>query len=108
MFKKTLIPTNGSETSAQTIHGSRRFAEQTGADITQLYVMQASPIFNNQTEIPDDTRNRFTENTVAAYKQEYLTKLASGVRAALRSETIYLCSDSPYFSVSKHSRFCKR
>jgi hypothetical protein len=79
MLKNTLAPTNGSETSAQTIRKTRCFAKSIQTDIAGLYVTDKFPGFSNQAQMLVDTKEKSMGNAVT-YIQKFLNSLASTTR----------------------------
>jgi nucleotide-binding universal stress UspA family protein len=103
MFKKMLVPTDGSDLSSKTVEKAIVFAGETGAAIVFLYAMHEPPIPLSDLS---DTAHYEPEKTkkYAEAVQEYASKILnkavelakqSGIDAACMSVT----DDSPYAAI---------
>jgi len=100
MFKKILLPTDGSELSERAIVGAVEFAKALGASIVGMTVMQPYSYANlseYRPETPEDYEARVSK--VAA---ERLAKIAnSSAQAGVKAQTLTALSFSPYEAVIK-------
>jgi nucleotide-binding universal stress UspA family protein len=61
MFKHLLVPTDGSPVSERAITSAMQLAKKIGAQVTGFHVVPEFHVFTYQTEMLEDTRERFAE-----------------------------------------------
>jgi nucleotide-binding universal stress UspA family protein len=61
MFKHLLVPTDGSPVSERAITSAMQLAKKIGAQVTSFHVVPEFHVFTYQTEMLEDTRERFAE-----------------------------------------------
>ncbi|MES2069267.1 MAG: universal stress protein [Pseudomonadota bacterium] len=104
MFKRILLPTDGSETSAKAIQSCISFAKETGATIIGLHVIPEFHTFTYQTEMLEDTRAEY-ERKCMAHVKKYLAEIEIAAKAAdVQCETSYMISESPYEAIIKAAK----
>jgi len=108
MFRHILIPTDGSATSRNAIQQSIALAKGCGANVVGLYVIPEFHMFTYQTEMLEDTREKF-EKDGFAHAKKYLAEIEVAAKeAGVRCETLYVNGDSPYEEIIKvaHDKRC--
>lgn len=99
MFKHILIPTDGSELSANAIEKGIKFAAQIGATITGLNVVPNLHLIDYQLQILEETRETLNE-AVKTRARAILDVLATSAKAAgVECKTEAAVSDHPYKAI---------
>lgn len=104
MFKKILVPTDGSSISEKAINGAVAFAKETGARITGLYVMPAFHVLTYDTDMLEDTAQQFEKDS-ERHAAKFLGFIENAAKAAgVECATIRLTSDHPYEAIIQAAR----
>ena len=99
MFKHILIPTDGSELSANAIDNGIKFAKEVGAAVTGLNVVPNLHMLDYQLQILEETRQSLNEATKARAVAilDVLAKAAKAVEVDCKTEVVV--SDQPYKAI---------
>ena len=101
MFKHLLMPTDGSETSTRAINAGIVFAKEIGAKVTGIHVMSEFHVITYQTEMLEDTKDKFMTESIAQAKK-YLAEFETAAKAAgVQFDTIFVASDHPFEEIIK-------
>ena len=103
MFKKMLVPTDGSDLSRNTVEKAIVFARETGAAITFLYAMHKAPIplsDLSDAALYDPEKTKKYAEAIHEYASKILNEAVeqakqSGIEAGSMSVT----DDSPYTAI---------
>jgi nucleotide-binding universal stress UspA family protein len=99
MFKHILLPTDGSELSEAAIRKGVQLAKSLGARITGFYAVPEFHVFTYQTEMLEDTKEQFVQDSRARAEQ-YLKMIAKTAQeAGVACETVRVTSDQPYEAI---------
>ncbi len=99
MFKHILIPTDGSELSANAIENGIKFAAGLGASITGLTVVPNLHLLDYQLQILEETRQTLNEATKSR-AHAILDVLAKSAKAAnVECKIEVAVSDHPYKAI---------
>jgi nucleotide-binding universal stress UspA family protein len=106
MFKRILLPTDGSELSSRAVLAGVSFAKEVGA---QLVGMTALPDFKTFTANADMLES--TEDEYLAVSEaragKYLAEIADAARAAgVDCSTVLVRSDDPHDAILRTAREC--
>lgn len=98
MFKKVLLPTDGSELSAKAIDGGLAFAKALGASVVGLTVVEPYS-YSNLSEYRPETLDDYEQRTdrVAAARLGQVADAAAKVGIAI--ETVTVKSFSPFEAI---------
>ena len=104
MFKKILLPTDGSELSERAVLAGVSFAKELGAEVVGLTVLPEFHVFTYKTEMIEDTEDEF--KTAA---QQQATRNLSFISDASRSAnvpcvTVQDSSDNPWEVILRVSK----
>lgn len=108
MYKRILIPTDGSNASERAILAAIAFAKDAGAE---LFAMTAVPEFHTVTanaEMLEQTREEY-ETASRAHGQRLLDDVAAEARkAGVQCTTVLAVSDDPYEAIisSARDKYC--
>ena len=98
MFKKILLPTDGSELSAKAIDGALAFAKALGASIVGMTVIEPYS-YSNLSEYRPETLDDY-EQRVAKVAAERLGQVAdAAARSGIPVETVTAKSFSPFEAI---------
>ena len=104
MFKRILLPTDGSEQSERAILAGIRFAKDLGAEVVGLTVIPKFHAFTYKTEMLEDTKSEYAVDS-RKHADEYL-KFISGAaqEAGVPCSTESAISDDPYQMIISTAR----
>lgn len=102
MFKRILIPTDGSETSRSTLQACVGFAKEIGATVVGLHVLPEFEVFFNEGYmLPEDSREKLKRETESR-AEKFLDEISVAAKAAgVNCETLFLAGDYPYEVIIK-------
>jgi len=109
MFKKILIPTDGSALSRKAIRAGVRLAKELGAKITAYYALEMFQpyVYGDGTVIDSATLNAF-EQRARKQGQKYLDDVVKAAKAAgVRCETMMTKPATPYQGIVDAARKAK-
>lgn len=109
MFKKILIPTDGSALSRKAIRAGVRLAKELGAKITAYYALEMFQpyVYGDGTVIDSATLNAF-EQRARKQGQKYLDEVTKAAKAAgVRCETMMTKPATPYQGIVDAARKAK-
>ncbi len=109
MFKKILIPTDGSALSRKAIRAGVRLAKELGAKITAYYALEMFQpyVYGDGTVIDSATLNAF-EQRARKQGQKYLDEVVKAAKAAgVRCETTMTKPATPYQGIVDAARKAK-
>ncbi len=96
MFKHLLLPTDGSQASEAAVQKGIQFAKEIAAKVTGLHVIPEFHVFTYQTEMLEETREQFVEESQAR-AAEFLAVIETAAKeAGVACETAYVVSDHPF------------
>lgn len=96
MFKRILIPTDGSEQSERAILAGVSFAKDLGAEVVGLTVIPQFHAFTVNAEMLEDTKEEF-ENQMQERARKYLQFILDAAHmAGVPCTTEYKTGDDPY------------
>jgi nucleotide-binding universal stress UspA family protein len=99
MYKRILLPTDGSEASARAADAGVAFARELGADVVALNVTPPFRVFSTDAEMLEDTPEQY-----AIASRERARKLLGGIAAAAQAAGVpcsleHLESDAPWSAI---------
>lgn len=104
MFKRILLPTDGSAASGEAIRKCVQFAKETGAHVTGFHVTPEFHIFTYQAEMLEDTRDQFRKDTEEQAKK-YLAVIENAANeAGVPCEVAFTPNDHPYDAIIQAAR----
>jgi nucleotide-binding universal stress UspA family protein len=99
MFKRILLPTDGSKLSEKSVKHGIRMAKQLGASVTALHVIPKVHGYDYQMELLSrssaDLRGEDEQRAAACLR--FVKKAAAG--AEVSCETLHVVSDHPYKAI---------
>lgn len=96
MYKHILLPTDGSPLSESAIKNCVQFAKEIGAKITGFHAIPEFHVFTYQTEMLEDTKERFLEDCRTHAKQYFAVLETAAKEAGVECDTVIAVSDDPY------------
>lgn len=104
MFKKILLPTDGSPLAHKAIDAGIELARQTGASLTAVHVMPLLHMFTYEPGVTESVHDTVRKDR-AAHSKKYLEQVAEQAAAAgVPCETVLATSDSPYEAIIDTAR----
>ena len=106
MFKKILIPTDGSALSRKAIRAGVRLAKELGAKVTAYYALEMFQpyVYGDGTVIDSATLNAF-ERRAREQGQKYLAEVQKAAKAAgVRCDTVMTKPATPYQGIIDAAR----
>jgi nucleotide-binding universal stress UspA family protein len=106
MFKKILIPTDGSALSRKAVRAGVRLAKELGANVTAYYALEMFQpyVYGDGTVIDSATLNAF-ERRAREQGQKYLAEVEKAAKAAgVRCETVMTKPATPYQGIVDAAR----
>ena len=104
MYKHLLLPTDGSTISAAAIQTSITFAKGINAKVTGITVTPEYQVFTYQTEMLEDTRQKFAKDS-KAHASQYLAVIEEAAKAAgVACEIIHVVSNHPHEAIIKTAK----
>jgi nucleotide-binding universal stress UspA family protein len=101
MFKHILIPTDGSPASSSAIQQGIVFAQEIGAKVTGIHVLPEFHVFTYQSEMLEDTREKFAQDSIE-HAKKYLLEIEIAARdAGVPCTSFYVLNDQPYEAIIK-------
>jgi nucleotide-binding universal stress UspA family protein len=95
MFKRILLPTDGSETARRAVVAAISLAKELGAEVVGLTVIPRFHVFTYQSEMLEDTREEYAIDSQKR-ASEYLQYIADTARAeGVNCSVEYAVSDEP-------------
>ena len=104
MFKHILLPTDGSELSEAAIRKGVQFAKSIGARVTGFYAVPEFHVFTYQTEMLEDTKEQFVQDSRARAEQYLATIAKAAQEAGVACDTVRVNSDEPYQAILDAAR----
>lgn len=99
MFKRILLPTDGSDASEDAITECMQLAKETGAQVIGFHSIPEFHIFTYQTEMLEDTREQYRKDS-EAHAHKLLAAIEAMARdAGVACQTFYTSSDHPYEAI---------
>ncbi len=102
MFKRILVPTDGSETSRSTLQACIGFAKDIGATVVGLHVVPEFDAFiYDGYMLPEGSREKLKQETITR-AEKFLEEITVAAKAAgVNCETLFLVGDYPYEVIVK-------
>ncbi|MGH8808347.1 MAG: universal stress protein [Noviherbaspirillum sp.] len=101
MFKKILVPTDGSPLSDKAVNAAIEFAKMAGAEVVAISVAEAYP-FPPISESPYSGGSQAYEQHALALAQEHVDRVAAAAEAAqVQCEAIVVEGLNPYEEIVK-------
>jgi len=102
MFKRILLPTDGSETSRSTLQACIGFAKEIGATVVGLHVLPEFEVYYGEGYmLPPDSREKLKQESVSR-AEEFLAEISAAAKAAgVSCETLFKMGDYPYEVIIK-------
>ena len=104
MFKRILLPTDGSPLSEAAIRKGIEFAKAIGAHVTGFYAMPEFHIFTYKTEMLEDTREEFLRDAKGLAKRYLGFIERAAAEASVTCDTELAASDDPYQAIIDAAR----
>jgi nucleotide-binding universal stress UspA family protein len=98
MFKKILLPTDGSELSAKAVQGALKMASQLGASVVGLTVVEPYS-YSTLSEYRPETLEAFEARNAQAAEQRLASLVQAAKEAKVPCETVTVKSFSPYEAI---------
>ena len=98
MFKKILLPTDGSELSGKAMAGALQMAQQLGASVVGITVVEPYS-YSNLSEYRPETLDAFEERNEKAAQQRLAPLVKAAADAKVPCETTAVKSFSPYEAI---------
>lgn len=104
MFKKILLPTDGSPLAQKALGGCIELARQTGAAVVAIHVMPVLHLFTYEPGVTESVHEDVRKDR-AMHSKKYLDQVAEQAAAAgVPCETVLATSDSPYEAIIDTAR----
>lgn len=103
MFKKILLPTDGSELSAKAVQGALKMAGQLGASVVGLTVVEPYS-YSTLSEYRPETLEAFEARNTQAAEQRLASLIEAAKQAKVPCETVTVKSFSPYEAIIDTAR----
>lgn len=104
MYKRILLPTDGSEASGRAVQAGIDFARSVGADVVAMTATPAFHTFTVSAEMLEQTPDSY-EAASAARAQRLLDEVAATARAAgVPATCLRVVADSPYEAIIATAR----
>jgi nucleotide-binding universal stress UspA family protein len=98
MFKKILLPTDGSELSAKAVQGALKMAGELGASVVGLTVVEPYS-YSTLSEYRPETLEAFEARNAQAADQRLASLVEAAKQAKVPCETVTVKSFSPYEAI---------
>jgi nucleotide-binding universal stress UspA family protein len=98
MFKKILLPTDGSELSSKAVQGALKMASQLGASVVGLTVVEPYS-YSTLSEYRPETLEAFEARNAQAAEQRLAPVVEAAKAANVPCETVTVKSFSPYEAI---------
>jgi nucleotide-binding universal stress UspA family protein len=98
MFKKILLPTDGSELSAKAVQGALKMAGQLGASVVGVTVVEPYS-YSTLSEYRPETLEAFEARNAQAAEQRLAPVVQAAKDANVPCETVMVKSFSPYEAI---------
>ena len=99
MFKHLLLPTDGSRLSEAAIQKGTQFARSINAAVTGFHVIPKYHLFTYRTEMLEDTKEQFEEDSKAHARQYLAVVEKAAMSAGVPCDTAFATSDQPYEAI---------
>jgi nucleotide-binding universal stress UspA family protein len=103
MFKKILLPTDGSELSAKAAQGALKLAGQLGASVVGLTIVEPYS-YSTLSEYRPETLEAFEARNAQAAEQRLASIVQAAKDAGVPCETVAVKSFSPYEAIIETAR----
>jgi nucleotide-binding universal stress UspA family protein len=104
MYKRILIPTDGSEASQRAILAGIDFAREVGAEVVGLTATPEFHVLSTDSEMLEDTREQFAASS-AARARRILADVENAARdAGVACRTEHAIDDDPYTAIIATAR----
>ncbi len=103
MFKKILLPTDGSELSAKAAQGALKLASQLGASVVGLTIVEPYS-YSTLSEYRPETLEAFEARNAQAAEQRLASIVQAAKDAGVPCETVTVKSFSPYEAIIETAR----
>lgn len=104
MYKRILLPTDGSETSQRAVQAGVDFARETGAELVALTATPAFHAITADIEMLEQTRQQY-EDSSRQVAQRRLDEIATLARdAGVPCSTAHVVSDDPHDTIIATAR----
>jgi nucleotide-binding universal stress UspA family protein len=101
MFKRILLPTDGSELSEAAIQKGVQFAKSINAELTGFHVILPFHVFTLQTEMLEDTKEQYERQSKVQAEQFLGVIKKAAEKAGVSCDTDYVTSSHPYEMIIK-------
>lgn len=99
MYKRILIPTDGSDASQRAVLAGVDFARELGAEVVGLTATPEFHVLSTDTEMLEDTREQFAAGS-AAQARRILADIENAARdAGVACRTEHVTDDDPYAAI---------
>jgi nucleotide-binding universal stress UspA family protein len=99
MYKRILIPTDGSDASRRAVLAGIDFAREIGAEVVGLTATPEFHVLSTDTEMLEDTREQFAASS-AAQARRILAEVENTARdAGVPCRTEHVTDDDPYAAI---------
>jgi nucleotide-binding universal stress UspA family protein len=106
MFKRILVPTDGSELSTRAVKQAVAFAKEHGAEVVGFYAAPDYHMSVYEDFVPPDfvSPEQFKANTKRVAEQRLSTIVKAAEKAGVPCETLYSTSDKPHEAIIEAAR----
>jgi nucleotide-binding universal stress UspA family protein len=99
MFKRILVPTDGSEISKRVMQDCMKFAKELGAEVIGLSVAPPYSAYVYQAQVLADAKDRF-DDECTQFANRCLADLKTAAKEfGVKCETFYVVGDFPFESI---------
>jgi nucleotide-binding universal stress UspA family protein len=104
MYKRILIPTDGSEGSQRAILAGVEFARETGAEVVGLTATPEFSVLSTDSDMLEDTPEQYAANSAARAARVLGDVQAAADEAGVPCRTQHVVDDDPYAAIIAAAR----
>jgi nucleotide-binding universal stress UspA family protein len=104
MFKRILLPTDGSELSQRAILAGISFAKELGAEVVGLAVSPHFHLFTYKTQLLEESKQEFMVATTQKAKEDLSFVEETARASAVPCSVVRIASDDPYEAIIDTAR----
>ncbi|MFC5462908.1 universal stress protein [Massilia niabensis] len=104
MFKRILLPTDGSELSAHAVLAGVRFAKETGAELVGMTALPDFKTFTANADMLESTEDEYLAASEARGNQQLAVVANAAREAGVPFTTELVRSDQPYEAILQAAR----
>jgi nucleotide-binding universal stress UspA family protein len=104
MYKRILIPTDGSEASQRAILAGVEFARETGAEVVGLTATPEFSVLSTDSDMLEDTPEQFAANSAARAARVLRDIESAAGESGVPCRTEHVVDDDPYAAIIAAAR----